>query len=609
MTALRECFVLPGLLLTVTLLGGVRIGADLRFVPPPLIAVVLGLLLLSALSRAGVLIAPLILSERRTAMENVSGLVVLVSLFAACMQVFNLITPDSGLLHGIFGTFFLVQLLTTSASVRSRADMLRNLGVLFGAAFLLRFIVLESLYAPEGGALKRVVTALLQGGTLGTLTYEPNAPATGYIAFVALLLFFIALFLLPQAGVEGGLLPASSRPHLPVTLPLVVLAAVTFGGCTDRTMPAQTASRATATTGSDEAGSTPLTAAVAREAALRSARVWRAPATPISQARLDQNPAGPLLLRGGSEVPCRFVVEDVGGTTPKFRCELPDGEVVKVKYGRTNPELYAEVATTRLLTALGFGADRMYLVGRVRCSGCPSFPFLALRCLRRTGLRSVCFPGGIDHSRSVEFAPAVIERRIEGRTIEAAADQGWAWYELDAIEPADGGSAAAEVDALRLMAVVLAHWDNKASNQRLVCLPGGDRPDGSCVTPFAILQDVGATFGPLKVDLRGWRGTPVWKDARACGIDMERLPWGGGTFPERRVSEAGRLFLLRLLEQLSASQLEALFTSAGFTTLDGGDPEARRVDAWVDAFRDKVRQLREGGPCPAAPAVRTADAR
>src|SRR6476661_3654972 len=50
------------------------------------------------------------------------------------------------------------------------------------------------------------------------------------------------------------------------------------------------------------------------------------------------------------------------GATPKFACRLPDGDEVKVKYGRENGEVYAEVAASRLLWALGFGADRVYPV-------------------------------------------------------------------------------------------------------------------------------------------------------------------------------------------------------------------------------------------------------
>ena len=64
----------------------------------------------------------------------------------------------------------------------------------------------------------------------------------------------------------------------------------------------------------------------------------------------------------------------MGGTTPKFDCERPGNDVIRVKYGRGNPELHAEIAATRLLSALGFGADRMFVVKQGalrRLSGVP----------------------------------------------------------------------------------------------------------------------------------------------------------------------------------------------------------------------------------------------
>jgi hypothetical protein len=177
---------------------------------------------------------------------------------------------------------------------------------------------------------------------------------------------------------------------------------------------------------------------------------------------------------------------------------------------------------------------------------------------------------------------------------------------LDRIDPTKGGSSRAEVDALRLMAVVLAHWDNKAENQRIVCPPDADRPDGTCAAPLALIQDLGATFGPLKVDLPNWRSMPVWADASACRVSMKRLPFGGGTFPEQQISEEGRQMLLQLLEKLSAEQLRDLFTRSGVTSFDALSAEGRNAEAWVRAFQDKVRQIREAGPCPPARGLTTA---
>jgi hypothetical protein len=48
---------------------------------------------------------------------------------------------------------------------------------------------------------------------------------------------------------------------------------------------------------------------------------------------------------------------------------LANGKNVKVKYGAGNSEVYGAVVATRLLWALGFGADAQYPV-IVVCRGC-----------------------------------------------------------------------------------------------------------------------------------------------------------------------------------------------------------------------------------------------
>jgi hypothetical protein len=225
-------------------------------------------------------------------------------------------------------------------------------------------------------------------------------------------------------------------------------------------------------------------------------------------------------------------------------------------------------------------------------------PFQALRCYQKIGWETGCFPGGIDTSASVTFTFAVVERRLEGRVIESFEDEGWAWFELDRLDPARGGSPRAHVDAFRLMARFLAHWDNKSQNQRLICPPSQERPDGSCASPFAIMQDLGATFGPLKIDLHNWRRDRIWKDAATCTISMAHLPWGGGTFPESRISEDGRQMLADLLGQLSIAQLRGLFDGARVTMHDQVAAAGRSADAWISTFLDKVDQIGSAGPCP-----------
>ncbi len=590
MNATREAILLPALFLTVALLGGLRIGDGVRLIPPALASLVLAMLLVGALARARVLVPDALMHMQRSPLENTSGAIVLASLFAASAQVFNLLTPDRGLLRALFTVFFVVQLLTTLAAVAARTAMLRGLVVVMGSAFVLRFIVLESLYAPGGGILTRMMTAALEGVTLGSFDYEPNGPLTGYVGFITLGLYFAGLVLLaPPVGAQMA--RAGTTRRLPAGVAGIALAAALLlpAGCGRKDPAPENVTQ--------KAPAAPPDSEHSRLAALKGARVWREPDVPIAQANLKENPVGPGAFPTNGEVSCRLVLEPVGGTTPKFNCEVQPRDVVKIKYGSANPELHAEVAASRLLSALGFGADRMYLVRKVHCAGCPPLPFEALKCLAGTGLQTPCFAGGLNYEHYTTVEPAVIERRFVGDRIEAMPDQGWAWYELDLVDATRGGSPAADLDAFRLMAVLLAHWDNKAENQRLVCLPGARRGDGSCGASFALIQDLGGTFGPTKLDLRNWRETPVWSDRRTCTVNMKNLPYGGSTFPERRISEAGRRKLLGLLEQLSQQQLLDLFTGSGVTSYNHLNAAARHAGAWTETFLDKVRQIREAGPC------------
>ncbi|MBD0373871.1 MAG: hypothetical protein ICV60_23870, partial [Pyrinomonadaceae bacterium] len=100
------------------------------------------------------------------------------------------------LLHWLFSFFFLWTLWNNQFSSFDARRLLRSLAVLFGTAFVLKHMLLASLYAPEGGWLKRLAGALLEGVSLGTLDAQAFAPATGYISFFTLALYVAGLVLM-----------------------------------------------------------------------------------------------------------------------------------------------------------------------------------------------------------------------------------------------------------------------------------------------------------------------------------------------------------------------------------------------------------------------------
>ena len=279
------------------------------------------------------------------------------------------------------------------------------------------------------------------------------------------------------------------------------------------------------------------------------------------------------------EIECRFLDTPVSGTTAKFDCTRSDGSRIRVKYG--SDEIHAEVAATHLLAALGFGADDVAMVRRVRCHGCPRWPMITRQAARRLHLDEF-LRERINYDRHTDFEWVSVEQRGRINELKFGDQEGWSWDELSVIDPSVGGATHAEVDAFRLMAVFLNHWDNKAANQRLVC----QAP--KCDHPLAMIQDAGSTFGPKKVNLRAWNEIPFWADATTCTLSMKDLPYEGSTFQDVSVSEEGRRLLAGRLLQLTRPQVTALFTNARFDDVDG----------WVAAFGRRVDAVARRPPCP-----------
>jgi len=289
---------------------------------------------------------------------------------------------------------------------------------------------------------------------------------------------------------------------------------------------------------------------------------------------------------------CRYLYDEPSGTSSKFDCVLASGEIVKVKYGR-NSEIHAETAASQLLTRLGYAADHVRIVPRVRCYGCPRFPFLMSRLLSLAHVPDPMDPDGYDRGYT-DFDWVSVESRFDAPSIETGNVEGWAWYELR-----DSQAPRAELDAFRLLAAFLAHWDNKSDNQRLVCMdPGPAPPDGVCATPLLMIQDLGATFGPVKVNLSAWRDRPLWANPRECRVTMRDLPFSGATFPDVQISEAGRLDFARRLSMLSEDDVRRMFVDAKFPEFYSGTDDRQDLEQWTAAFRHRADQVNSAGPCP-----------
>jgi hypothetical protein len=313
--------------------------------------------------------------------------------------------------------------------------------------------------------------------------------------------------------------------------------------------------------------------------------------TPDELTRLTADvPAFPTLAERAEA--CRFLNDPPSGTTAKFNCVLDGGTVIKVKYGR-NPEIQGEVAGTHLLRLMGFPADDVAIVPRLRCYGCPREPFITIVASNLTYTRQLLGPAGFDNGYT-DFDWVAIERKFPAPAIETDTTEGWAWWELR-----HSNYQRADLDALRLLAVFMAHWDNKSENQRLVCLDGPPPdPSAECSQPLAMIQDLGATFGPTKVNIASWSTAPIWADARICTVTMRSLPWHGGTFPDVQITEAGRRQIADGLASITDDQLRELFRSARFAEYQTATDNERDLHEWIEVFKTRTRQIIDAGPCP-----------
>jgi hypothetical protein len=312
-----------------------------------------------------------------------------------------------------------------------------------------------------------------------------------------------------------------------------------------------------------------------RLAAIRHAQVWFATDVPTMDLRLG--PQGPGAFAPNETVTCDYVAKKANGHSPKFTCSRPPKDELKVKYGRDNGEVFAEVAASRLFWALGFVADRMYPV-RVVCRGCPS---------------------GI-HGTEI----ASIQRKAPGKDIETGDMVGWAWPELDEVDPTVGGSPRAQRDALKLLAVLVQHTDSKAEQQRLICLGGQTKTDDTtepCAMTIMMAHDLGLTFGRANLwnrstvgstNLMQWSQAAVWTGPTGCVANLPRSQ--SGTLDNPIIGEDGRKFLADLLVQLSDRQLSDLFEVSRFprrSTASDDAPDTSAIRDWVRIFKQKRDEI------------------
>ncbi len=197
---------LPLIFLTVALLGGLRFGAAdgaFIFLKPPLVCLIFATLLIVLFFRAQLIKLDGWFSESFSTLKNIANGAILLTLFAASAQIFNALLPESGLPFWIIAFCFFWTLWNNLFAEFDTKRLLQSLGGLFGLAFVVKYLVLANLTAPESQSWWQTISAgnLTKEAFTYLLDLPKFSPTTGYIQFFALAFYLIGLFLVkPQIG-------------------------------------------------------------------------------------------------------------------------------------------------------------------------------------------------------------------------------------------------------------------------------------------------------------------------------------------------------------------------------------------------------------------------
>ncbi len=192
----------PVIFLTGALLGGLRLqmpNSDFLFLKPALICLIFAAVLLVLFVRAGLIKIDGWFSEDFSMLENLANGGVFIALFAATVQIFNSLLPETGLPFWIISFCFLWTLTMNLFAEFDTKKLIKSLGALFGIAFLTKYLILNYLTAPVSESFWK---GILENPTQEFFTYLFELPrfsaGTGYIQFFTIIFYLLGLFLLPQ---------------------------------------------------------------------------------------------------------------------------------------------------------------------------------------------------------------------------------------------------------------------------------------------------------------------------------------------------------------------------------------------------------------------------
>lgn len=283
--------------------------------------------------------------------------------------------------------------------------------------------------------------------------------------------------------------------------------------------------------------------------------LWRNP-TDIKSRNLILGSGGAEMQPDVSDL--TFLKVETGGYSPKFRVRDGQGRKWVAKLGK---EAQSETAAVRLLWAVGYPTEIVYLVPCVHIKGAPKPAKKVARC-EGQGFANVRF----------EARPDNIERGGE-----------WKWKRNPFL-------GTRELQGLIVMMGLLNNWDIKDSNNVVLIAPPTSQTRGESIYT---ISDLGATFGkigglPLLWRITRSRNNP--KDFAKSGFidkvkgDRVAFRYGGknrGLFKKITVEQAK--WIGDVLSRLSNQQIGDAFRAANYSPSD--------VSIMTQAVRNRINQL------------------
>jgi hypothetical protein len=256
--------------------------------------------------------------------------------------------------------------------------------------------------------------------------------------------------------------------------------------------------------------------------------------------------------------PFTFLSEDLNGTNPKAQVRDAKGVLWGVKW---DEEVQSEIAASRLAWAVGLRVDETYYVkaGRI------VFPGGKRPSLERIG-------SFIDKAGNLK-SPARFKRWVPGQTIRGE----WA-LDKNPMMAENGYSV------LLLMDVIMANWDAKDSNTKILVVP-----DTAGATEWYMVGDYGACFGKMggptshsKYRLKDYLGNP--RVISAVTADTVHLEYKGRNASTHAAIplEGARFFAARAAD-LTLAQVEDAFRAA-----NASEQEQR---GFARAVYDRIREV------------------